>query len=82
MAPSTTSDTVLHTSLNNPSAKAVVEISQRETGDQAADITEDLATDDSLWDKAYDNLSEEKHDLITKYEYLLSQVLIRGKPSV
>ena len=73
---------VLHTSLNDPSAKIVVEISQRETGDQAADITEDLAMDRSLWDKAYDTLNDEKHDLITKYEDLLSRVLIRGKPSV
>jgi hypothetical protein len=48
---STTSDTVLHSCPNNPSAKIVVEISQRETGDQAADITEDLAMDSSLWEE-------------------------------
>jgi hypothetical protein len=80
--PSTTSDTALHTSPNNTSAKAAAQISQRATGDQAADITEDLATDGSLWDKAYDTLNDEKHDLIAKYEDLLSRVLIRSKPSV
>ena len=44
-----------------------------------ADITGDLARDGFLWDKAYDNLNEEKHDRIAKYEDLLSRVLIRGK---
>jgi hypothetical protein len=80
--PSTTSDKVLHTSPNNLSAKTVVKISQGATGDQVVDIAEDLATDRSLWDKAYDALGNEKHDLIGKYEDLLSRVLIRGKPSV
>jgi hypothetical protein len=45
----------------------------------AAAITEDLAIDGSLWDEAYDTLNDEKHNLIAKYEDLLSRVLIRSK---
>jgi hypothetical protein len=80
--PSIISDIALHTSPNNTSAKTAAQISQRATGDRAADITEDLATGGSLWDKAYDTLNDEKHDLIAKYEDLLSRVLIRSKPLV
>jgi DNA/RNA-binding domain of Phe-tRNA-synthetase-like protein len=32
----------------------------------------------SLWDKAYDSLKQEKPELMSKYEDLLSRVLIRG----
>jgi hypothetical protein len=69
----------LHTSATNTSAKAVAEISQKATGGQTADVA-DLATDRSLWDKAYDTLKDEKSNRIDEYERLLSRVLIRGKP--
>lgn len=36
----------------------------------------------SLWDKAYDALSNEKPDLMDKYEALLSEVLAKGKVSI
>jgi hypothetical protein len=68
--------------LHNPNAETAVEASQEEMSGQAPDIPEDLATDPSLWDKAYDALKDEKHDLIAKYENLLSRVLKRGKSSV
>jgi hypothetical protein len=45
-----------------------------------AHITEDLAMDVSLWDRAYDALANEDHTGISMYEDLLSRVLIRGKP--
>jgi hypothetical protein len=35
--------------------------------------------DYSLWEKAYDTLNIEQHDLIVEYEGLLSTALIRGK---
>lgn len=58
----------------------MAEISQNAIGDQAADITEDLAKDGSTWDRAYDTLKKEEPDQIAAYEDLLSRVLIRGKP--
>jgi hypothetical protein len=83
--PSTTSDTALHSSPNDTGAKAATEISQRALSDQAADITEeDLTTDGSLWDRAYDILKNEKDkgsNLIAAYEDILSRVLVRGKRS-
>ena len=60
----------------------MAEISQKATGDQAADGAEDLATDGSLWDRAYDTLKDEEPDRIAEYEDLLSRVLIRGKLSL
>ncbi|SLM36124.1 WD40/YVTN repeat-like-containing domain [Lasallia pustulata] len=80
--PFTTSDTALHSSPNNTGAKAATEISQRASSDQVADIIEDLTTDCSLWDRAYDILKNEKDkspNLIAVYEDILSRVLIRAQ---
>jgi hypothetical protein len=82
--PSATSDTALHSSSNNTGAKAATEIFQRALSDQGVDIIEDLTTDRSLWDRAYDILKNEKDkspNLIAAYEDILSRVLIRGKRS-
>ncbi|KAJ5681613.1 NACHT-domain-containing protein [Penicillium maclennaniae] len=78
-----TSDTAFHTSSNNISGEAATEISQKATSEKAAGNAEDLATDGSLWDRAYDDLKGEKDkepNLIDVYEDLLSRVLI-GAPS-
>ncbi|CZR65951.1 uncharacterized protein PAC_15851 [Phialocephala subalpina] len=74
-----TSDTTLYSSLNNTIVKAAAEISQTATGDQAADIINDLAKDRSLWDIAYNALRKEKPDQITAYEDLLSRVPTGGE---
>ena len=76
-APAPPLDTALRTSLNNGDRAA--EISQVATGGRVAHITEDLAMDISLWDRAYDALSNEDRNGIAAYEDLLSRVLIRGK---
>jgi hypothetical protein len=68
----------LHTPLNTGDTAG--EISQVATGRRVAHITEDLAMDVSLWDRAYDALANEDHTGISMYEDLLSRVLIRGKP--
>ncbi|KAF4636392.1 hypothetical protein G7Y89_g1706 [Cudoniella acicularis] len=72
-------DTATRNASNSNRARTTGEISQRVAGGQAADITEDLATDRSLWDRAYDTLKDEKHVLIAEYEDLLSRVLIRAQ---
>jgi hypothetical protein len=59
--------------------KGAAETSQTATCDQAADITDDLAGDRSLWDTAYDALKKEEPDRIAAYEDLLSRVPTRGK---
>jgi hypothetical protein len=71
-------DTASSTTPNN-SAKAAGEIPQTATGDQAADITDDLAKVRSLWDTAYDALKKEEPDRIAAYEDLLSRVPTGGK---
>ncbi|KAK3933971.1 hypothetical protein QBC46DRAFT_92459 [Diplogelasinospora grovesii] len=76
--PSAPSNTALRTSVNN-TGNTAAEISQTVAGDQAANVTKDLATDGTLWDKAYDTLKGEKDDLIVEYENLLSKVLIRAQ---
>ena len=43
-------------------------MSQKATGDQEADVAEDLTTDSSLWDRAYDTLKDEESNLIAVYE--------------
>jgi hypothetical protein len=72
-------DTALHPSLN--AGDRAAEIFQAATDERLADITEDLATDVSLWDRAYDALENEEPNRIATYEDLLSRVLIRGRPS-
>jgi phosphoglycerate dehydrogenase-like enzyme len=67
----------LHTPLNTGDTAG--EISQVAIGRRVAHITEDLAMDVSLWDRAYDTLANEDHTGISMYEDLLSRVLIRGK---
>lgn len=57
-------------------------ISQAATGGQAANTTEALNNEGSLWDKAYDSLQKEEPDRVAEYEDLLSRVLIRGKFSL
>jgi hypothetical protein len=52
---------------------------QAATGEQAANTTEPLTNESSLWDKAYDSLRKEEPDRVAEYEDLLSRVLIRGK---
>ena len=51
-------------------------------GEQGPDNELKAATEDSLWDRAYDALKNEKSDRMTKYEGLLSRVLVRGRCSL
>jgi hypothetical protein len=64
---------------NNTAIRAVGEISQAATGDEATDITDDLAKEHTPWDIAYDALKEEEHDRIAAYEDRLSRVTTRGR---
>ena len=45
----------------------------------ATEIIESKSTPVSLWDEAYDSLKQEQPELLSKYEDLLSRVLIKGK---
>jgi DNA/RNA-binding domain of Phe-tRNA-synthetase-like protein len=47
------------------------------TDEQAAGIAAECAV--SLWDRAYDDLKQEKRSIIPTYEDLLSRVLIKCK---
>ncbi|KAJ5606119.1 hypothetical protein N7510_008900 [Penicillium lagena] len=47
----------------------------------SADTIDAGSTPASLWDKAYDSLKQEKPELVSRYEDLLSRVLIRAKAS-
>ncbi|KUI59239.1 Vegetative incompatibility protein HET-E-1 [Cytospora mali] len=53
-------------------AVAAAEVPQETEGHQGATNVS------SLWDKAYDALSDEKHDLVVEYEDLLSRVIVRA----
>lgn len=45
----------------------------------ATEIIESKSTPVSLWDEAYDSLKQEQPELLSKYEDLLSRVLIKGR---
>jgi hypothetical protein len=50
-----------------------------QSGEQAVDDGPQKSTTiDSLWDRAYDALKEDKSDRIALYEELLSRVLLKG----
>jgi hypothetical protein len=51
---------------------------------QRADDVEESAIEDSLWDKAYNALKEDKNksNRIAEYKELLSRVLVRGLHSL
>jgi hypothetical protein len=77
--PPVTPGAASHPSLKHATANAT-QVVPTATIDQDANLKEESVGGYFLWDKAYDALGTEEHDLVTEYETLLSLVLMNGKP--